>query len=248
LDGVVEPFRKRPLKGRYPFVWLDALYLKVCRDHRIVSQALIVAIGVQESGERQILGFCLGASEGYAFWLDFLRSLTWRGLRGVELVTGDAHEGLKGALGQAVAGVSWQCCRVHFVRNLLAHVPRGGKSIVAAALRTIFAQPERQAAELLAQAEDDILAYMALHPELWARIYSTNPLERVKKEGKGRTKVVGVFPDGRSATRLVGAVLLEIGDEWQVGRRYFRLETMARLIEPEPLLVGEPPPLHLAPV
>jgi len=267
LDEVVEPFRNRPLEGQYPFVWLDALYLKVRHNHRIVSQALVIATGVRENGERELLGFALGASEEEAFWLDFLRSLVRRGLKGVQLVTSDAHEGLKAALGQVLAGVSWQRCRVHFMRNLLAHVPRGDKSIAAAALRTIFAQPDRQAAgiqvaevvqamkrrwpkaaELLAQAEDDVLAYMVFPAELWTRIYSTNPLERLNKEVKRRTNVVGVFPDGASVARLVGAVLLEIADEWQVGRRYFSLEAMARVIEPEPLLVAEPVPFHLAPV
>jgi putative transposase len=267
LDEVVEPFRNRPLEGQYPFVWLDALYLKVRQNHRIVSQALVIATGVRENGEREVLGFALGASEEEAFWVDFLRSLVRRGLKGVQLVTSDAHEGLKAALEQVLTGVSWQRCRVHFMRNLLAHVPRGDKSIVAAALRTIFAQPDRQAAgvqlaevvqamqrrwpkaaELLAQAEDDILAYMAFPAELWTRIYSTNPLERLNKEVKRRTNVVGVFPDGGSVIRLVGAVLLEIADEWQVGRRYFSLETMARLIEPQPLMVAEPVAFHLAPV
>ncbi|MEW6217801.1 MAG: IS256 family transposase, partial [Candidatus Bipolaricaulota bacterium] len=279
LDVVVERFRSRPLEGTYPFVWLDALYLKVRQNHRIVSQALVIATGVRENGERELLGFALGASEEEAFWLDFLRSLVRRGLKGVQLVTSDAHEGLKAALGQVLTGASWQRCRVHFtlaphcvrrsagVRNLLAHVPRGDKSMVASALRTIFAQPDRQAAgiqvaevvqamkprwpkaaELLAQAEDDILAYMVFPAELWTRIYSTNPLERLNKEVKRRTNVVGVFPDGASVARLVGAVLLEIADEWQVGRRYFSLEAMAKVIEPVPLLVAEPVPFHLAPV
>jgi putative transposase len=267
LDEVVERFRSRPLEGQYPFVWLDALYLKVRHNHRIVSQALVIATGVRESGEREVLGFALGASEEEAFWLDFLRSLVRRGLNGVQLVTSDAHEGLKAALGKVLIGASWQRCRVHFMRNLLAHVSRGDKSIVAAALRTIFAQPDRQAAgvqlaevvqamqrrwpkaaELLAQAEDDILAYMAFPAELWTRIYSTNPLERLNKEVKRRTNVVGVFPDGGSVTRLVGAVLLETSDEWQVGRRYFSLEAMAKVIGPQPLLVAEPVAFHLAPV
>ncbi len=267
LDEVVEQFRNRPLEGTYPFVWLDALYLKVRHNHRIVSQALVIATGVRENGEREVLGFALGASEEEAFWLDFLRSLVRRGLKGVQLVTSDAHEGLKKALGKVLAGVSWQRCRMHFMRNLLAHVPRGDKSIVAAAVRTIFAQPDRQAAgvqlaeavqamqrrwpkaaERLEKAEADILAYMVFPPELWTRIYSTNPLERLNKEVKRRTNVVGVFPDGSSATRLVGAVLLEIADEWQVGRRYFSLEAMARVIEPQPLLVAEPVAFHLAPV
>jgi transposase-like protein len=267
LDEVVERFRSRPLEGQYPFIWLDALYLKVRDNHRIVSQALVIATGVRETGEREVLGFALGASEEEAFWLDFLRSLVRRGLSGVQLVTSDAHEGLKAALGKVLIGASWQRCRVHFMRNLLAHVSRGDKSVVAAALRTIFAQPDRQAAgiqvaevvqamqrrwpkaaELLAEAENDILAYMAFPPELWTRIYSTNPLERLNKEVKRRTNVVGVFPDGGSVTRLVGAVLLETSDEWQVGRRYFSLEAMAKVIGPQPLLVAEPVAFHLAPV
>jgi putative transposase len=267
LDEVVERFRSRPLEGQYPFVWLDALYLKVRHNHRIVSQALVIATGVRETGERDVLGFALGASEEEAFWLDFLRSLVRRGLNGVQLVTSDAHEGLKVALGKVLTGASWQRCRVHFMRNLLAHVPRGDKSIVAAALRTIFAQPDRQAAgvqlaevvqamqrrwpkaaELLAGAENDILAYMAFPAELWTRLYSTNPLERLNKEVKRRTNVVGVFPDGPSVGRLVGAVLVETSDEWQVGRRYFSLEAMAKVIGPQPLLVAEPVAFHLAPV
>ncbi len=267
LDEVVEPFRNRPLEGEYPFVWLDALYLKVRQNHRIVSQALVIATGVRENGEREVLGFALGASEEEAFWVAFLRSLVRRGLRGVQLVTSDAHEGLKAALGQVLTGVTWQRCRVHFMRNLLAHVPRGDKSIVAAALRTIFAQPDRlaagaqlaevvqamrrrwpKAAEILAQAEDDILAYLAFPPELWTRIYSTNPQERLNKEIKRRTNVVGVFPDGASAVRLAGSVLVEIADDWQVGRRYFSLESMARVMSPQPLLVAEPVAFHLAPV
>jgi transposase-like protein len=213
LDEVVEPFRNRPLEGTYPFVWLDALYLKVRHNHRIVSHALVIAIGVRERGEREVLGFGLERAKKRPLWLDFLRSLKRRGLTGVQLVTSNAHEGLKKALAQVLAGVTRQRVRVHIMRNLLAHVPLGDKSIVAAALRTIFAQPDRpaagvqlaevvqamqrrwsEAAELLAQAEDDILAYMAFPGELWTRIYSTNPLERLNTEVKRRTNVVGVFP------------------------------------------------------
>ncbi|MFV2045548.1 MAG: IS256 family transposase [Anaerolineales bacterium] len=267
LDEVVEGFRNRPLEGEYPYLWLDALYLKVRQNHRIVSQAMVIAIGVRETGDRDILGFALGASEDEAFWLDFLRSLVRRGLTGVRLVTSDAHEGLKAALGEVLNGVTWQRCRVHFMRNILAHVPKGDKAIVAAALRTIFAQPDRQAAgqqltevvgamrarwpkaaELLAEAEEDVLAYMAFPAEHWTRIYSTNPLERLNKEIKRRTYVVGVFPDQPSVIRLVGSVLMEIADEWQVTRRYFSHESMRKLTDPEPLLVSEPAPFRLAPV
>ncbi|MFV2044360.1 MAG: IS256 family transposase [Anaerolineales bacterium] len=267
LDEVVEGFRNRPLEGEYPYLWLDALYLKVRQNHRIVSQAMVIAIGVRETGERDILGFALGPSEEEAFWLDFLRGLVRRGLTGVRLVTSDAHEGLKAALAQALGGVTWQRCRVHFMRNILAHVPKGDKAIVAAALRTIFAQPDREAAgqqlaevvgamrarwpkaaELLAEAEEDILAYMSFPPEHWSRIYSTNPLERLNKEIKRRTYVVGVFPDQPSVIRLVGSVLMETADEWQVTRRYFSQESMRKLTDPEPLLVSEPAPFRLAPV
>jgi putative transposase len=267
LDELVEGFRNRRLEGEYPYLWLDALYLKVRQNHRIVSQAMVIAIGVRETGDRDILGFALGASEEEAFWLDFLRSLARRGLKGVQLVTSDAHEGLKAALEQVLAGVTWQRCRVHFMRNILAHVPKGDKAIVAAALRTIFAQPDREAAgqqlaevvqamrgrwpkaaELLAEAEEDILAYMTFPPDHWTRIYSTNPLERLNKEIKRRTYVVGVFPDQPSVIRLVGSVMMEVADEWQVTRRYFSQESMHKLTGLEPLVVSEPAPFRLAPV
>jgi transposase-like protein len=248
LTEVVEAFRNRPLEGSYPYIWLDALYVKVRVNHRIVSQAVVMAIGVRESGERVLLGFAVGASEDGAFWLSFLRSLVQRGLQGVQLVISDSHEGLKAALSQVLAGATWQRCRVHFMRNVLAHVPHGDKSMIAAALRTFFAQPSRQAAgqqlqevvrtmtarwpkaaQLVAEAEDDILAYMTFPPEHWTRIYSTNPLERLNKEVKRRTQVVGVFPDEAAVVRLIGAVLLEQADEWEVDRRYFSQESMRRL-------------------
>jgi transposase-like protein len=267
LDEFVEAFRNRPLEGSYPYLWLDALYLKVRQDHRIVSQALVVGIGVKDTGEREILGFSLGQSEEYAFWLDFLRGLVRRGLKGVQLVTSDAHEGLKAAVEQVLVGSTWQRCRVHFMRNVLAHIPKGSKSVVAAALRTIFAQPNRaaatqqlrevatamvsrwpKAADVVAAAEGDVLAYMTFPEDHWTRIYSTNPLERLNEEVKRRTNVVGVFPDEASVLRLVGSVLIEVWDDWQVGRRYFSQESMAKLTEPQALLVVEPQPLTLAPV
>jgi transposase-like protein len=267
LDEAVESFRNQPLDGEYPYLWLDALYLKVRQNHRIVSQALVIAIGVRASGERGVLGFALGASEDEAFWLDFLRGLKRRGLNGVQLVTSDAHEGLKAALSQVLAGVTWNRCRVHFMRNILAHIPKGDKAVVAAAMRTIFAQPDRKAAgeqlsevvrvmqprwpkaaELLEDAEEDILAHMSFPKEHWSRIRSTNPLERLNREVKRRTNVVGVFPDEASVIRLAGSVLVEIDDEWQVGRRYFSKESMQKLIEPEPWLVCEPVAFTLAPV
>jgi len=267
LDEVVTVFRNRPLEGRYPYIWLDAVYLKVRQNHRIVSQAMVIVIGVNERGEREILGFALGASETEAFWQEFLRSLVQRGLKGVQLVISDAHEGLKSAIAQVLSGASWQRCRVHFMRNLLAHVPRGDQALVAATLRTIFAQPSQdaarqqlrvvydamakrwpKAAQVLIDAEEDILAYMAFPEDHWKRICSNNVLERLNKEVKRRTNVVGIFPDEASTIRLVGAVLQEQADEWQVAKRYFSLESMKRLYEPEPLMVAEPMPFTLAPV
>lgn len=267
LDQFVEAFRNRPLEGNYPYLWLDALYLKVRQDHRIVSQALVVAIAVRDTGDREILGVALGQSEEYAFWLDFLRGLVRRGLKGVQLVISDAHEGLKAALEHALSGATWQRCRVHFMRNVLAHIPKGSKSVVVAFLRTIFAQPNRaaasqqlrevatamaprwpRAADVVARAEEDVLAYMSFPEEHWTRIYSTNPLERLNEEVKRRTNVVGVFPDEASVLRLVGSVLIEVWDDWQVGRRYFSQESMAKLSQPEALLIVEPQPLTLAPV
>ncbi|MFZ3079947.1 MAG: IS256 family transposase [Bellilinea sp.] len=267
LDEVVTDFRNRPLEGRYPYVWLDATYLKVRQNHRIVSQALVIAIGVTELGEREVLGFSLGASETEAFWLEFLRSLVGRGLSGVQLVTSDAHEGLKAAIGHVLSGASWQRCRGHFMRNLLCHVPRGDQAMVAAALRTVFAQPNQEAArrqlravyeamlprwpkaaQVLSEAENDILAYMVFPQEHWKRIYSNNVLERLNKEVKRRTNVVGVFPDEPSVIRLVGAVLQEQADEWQVAKRYFSLESMHKLYDPQPLLMAEVMPFTLAPV
>lgn len=267
LDEVVQDFRNRTLEGKYPYVWLDALYLKVRQNHRIVSQAVVIAVGVNDQGERDLLGFALGASETEAFWLEFLRSLTQRGLKEVQLVISDAHEGLKAAVAQVLSGSSWQRCRVHFMRNLLSHIPRGDQAMVAAALRTIFAQPEQdaarrqlravydvmaprwpKAAQLLMNAENDILAYMVFPKEHWKRIYSNNVLERLNKEVKRRTNVVGVFPDEPSVIRLVGAVLQEQADEWQIAKRYFSLESMRKLYDPQPLIMAEPVPFTLAPV
>jgi putative transposase len=267
LDEVVQQFRNRPLEGEYPYLWLDALYLKVRQNHRIVSMAMVIAIGVDTEGRRHILGFALGASEVSAFWLDFLRSLVERGLQGVQLVISDAHEGLKTAINQVLTGAAWQRCRVHCMRNILAHVPKRDKALVAAAIRTIFAQPDREAAkqqlaevvnamrsrwpnaaDVLERAEDDILAYMAFPQKHWTRIYSTNPLERLNKEVKRRTNVVGVFPDQPSVLRLAGSILIEIDDEWQAAeRRYFSLETIRELTHPE-VLLEDLGPLRLAPI
>lgn len=268
LDEQVEQFRNRPLEHSYPYVWFDAIYLKVRQNHRIVSMATVIAIGVRETGERDVLGVALGASESEPFWTEFMRSLVKRGLQGVQLVISDAHEGLKAAIAKALSGATWQRCRVHFLRNLLAHVPQGDKALVAALVRTVFAQPNQQAAgqqllevtrvlesrwpkaaTVLTQAADDVLAYMAFPKEHWTRIYSTNPLERLNREIRRRTDVVGVFPDEASAIRLAGAILMERADEWEVERRYFSLESMRKLTAPDPqaLLQAEVEPLRLAP-
>jgi transposase-like protein len=266
LDEPVRAFRERPLEGDYPYLWLDATYVKMRQNHRIVSMALVVATGVRETGEREVLGFASGASEEASFWIEFLRSLVERGLRGVRLATSDAHQGLKAALSEVLSGATWQRCRVHFMRNILAHVTRADKAMVASALRTIFAQPDRaaageqldlvagsmatrwaKAAELLWEAEDDVLAYMSFPSEHWTRIYSTNPLERLNKEIKRRTNVVGIFPDAASLERLVGAILIDVHEEWEVGRRYFSQESMRRLTTPEAYLALAAP-LHLEPI
>jgi len=267
LDELVRDFRHRPLEDEYPYVWLDALYLKVRQNHRVVSLAVVVAVGVTHEGERTVLGFDVGASEEEAFWLEFLRSLIKRGLKGVRLVISDAHEGLKAAVNIVFAGSSWQRCRVHFVRNVLAHIPKGDKAMMAAAVRTIFAQPNREAAgqqlryvaetistrwpkasKLLLRAEEDVLAFMAFPKVHWTRIYSTNILERLNKEVKRRTKVVEIFPDTPSVIRLVGTLLAEADDEWQISRRYFSKESMHQLYEPDLDMLAEPTPLTLAPI
>ena len=267
LDGVVAAFRDRPLNDAYPYLWLDALYLKVRQNGRIVSLAVVIAIGVRTSGERDILGFDVGASEDEAFWLQFLRRLKERGLHGVRLVTSDAHQGLKKALSQTMSEASWQRCRVHFMRNLLAYVPKRDKAMVAAAVRTIFAHLERKAAgqqlievasvlqqrwpkaaNMLLEAEEDILCFMHFPQGHWRRIYSNNPLERLNKEIKRRTNVVGIFPDRNAVIRLVGALLMEIDDEWQIGRRYFSLASMKELLEPDDEAKLAALPIPLAPV
>ena len=252
LDPVVEAFRTRPLIGEHPYVWLDATYHKVRMDGRVVSQATVVAIGVTLDGERQILGVDVGASEDRGFWTAFLRSLVKRGLTGVRLVISDAHEGLKQAISTVLSGAAWQRCRVHFMRNLLATVPQVMREPIAAIVRTIFAQPDYatsmaqlhkvadglrarlpQAAALLEDAAEDILAHKHFPEEHRRQLHSTNPLERLNKEIKRRSNVIGIFPNVRATIRLVGAILLEQDDEWAVAeRRYFSAESMKRLLTP----------------
>jgi transposase-like protein len=250
LDVEVERFRSRPLgEATYPYVWLDATYVKARTNGRVSGQAVVIAIGLNMvTGQREVLGLDVGPSEDGAFWLAFLRGLVARGLSGVQLVISDAHEGLKGAIGAVLVGASWQRCRVHFVRNALALTPKSAAQLVAATIRTVFVQPEpemasatwRQVAEsyrlrypklatLMDNAEADVLAYLAFPPEHWRQIWSNNPLERLNREVKRRTDVVGIFPNEAAIVRLVGMVLAEQHDEWQVGRRYFSAESLAKL-------------------
>jgi transposase-like protein len=245
IDGRVNDFLNRPITGEWPYLWLDATYLKVRQGGRIVSVAVIIATAVNTDGRREILGLGIGPSEAAVFWGDFLRTLKNRGLAGVKLVISDAHEGLKAAITQ-VLGATWQRCRVHFMRNLLAYAPKGQHSMIAAAVRTVFTQQDRAAASqawrhvadqlrqrfpklaaVLDEAEHDVLAFMDFPRAHWPKIYSTNPLERLNKEVKRRANVVGIFPNEPSIRRLIGAILLEQNDEWQLQHRYLTLETMA---------------------
>ena len=231
-----------------PYLWLDATYVKVRQNGRIVSVAVIVAVAVNSDGRREVLGMTVGASEAETFWTAFLRTLARRGLRGVKLVISDAHEGLKAAVAK-VLHASWQRCRVHFMRNVLAHAGKQGRRVVAAFIATAFAQEDaetarsqwRQVADqirpkvaklaaLMDEAETDVLAFMSFPKDHRPKIHSTNPLERLNGEIKRRTEVVGIFPNEQSITRLVGAILLEQNDEWAVQRaRYMTLETIAPL-------------------
>ena len=255
LDEEVERFRNRPLEGSYPYVWVDATYVKARQDGRVVSVAVVIAVGVKaQTGEREVLGFDVGPSEDGAFWTSFLRSLMARGLCGVRLLTSDAHQGLKSAVAAVLVGASWQRCRVHFMRNALSLVPKAAQQMVGATIRTVFAQPDSEGAreqwrrvsesfisrfprlsELMNEAEEDVLSYSAFPQEHWQKIWSNNPLERVNKEVKRRTNVVGIFPTEGSVIRLVGSVLSEQHDEWQVSKRYFSAGSLAKLGRKEDL-------------
>jgi putative transposase len=248
IDGKIGAFLDRPLEGDWPYLWLDATYVKVREQGRIVSVALIIAVGVNGDGRREVLGLSVGASEAETFWLDFLRGLKRRGLAGVKLVVSDAHEGLKAAIAR-VLHASWQRCRVHFMRNALAHAGKQGRRVVSAFIATAFAQEDaaaataqwRQVADqlrpkvpklaaLMDEAEPDVLAYMTFPKDHRVKIHSTNPIERVNGEIKRRTEVVGIFPNEAAIVRLAGAILLEQNDEWAVQRaRYMTLETIAPL-------------------
>jgi transposase-like protein len=249
LDEEVERFRNRPLEGSYPYVWVDATYVKARQDGRVASTAVVIAVGVKaHTGEREVLGLDVGPSEDGAFWRSFLRSLVARGLSGVRLVTSDSHQGLKSAVEAVLVGASWQRCRVHFMRNALSLVPKAAQQMVGATIRTVFAQPDAQGAheqwrrvtvgfrsrfprlaELMEEAEEAVLSYAAFPQEHWQKIWSNNPLERVNKEVKRRTNVVGIFPNEAAVIRLVGSVLCEQHDEWQVSKRYFSAGSLAKL-------------------
>jgi transposase-like protein len=259
IDERVNGFLDRPLEGEWPYLWLDATYLKVREGGRIISVAAIIAVAVSTEGKREIVGLGLGPSEAETFWSAFLKTLLKRGLRGVKLVISDAHEGLKHAIGK-VLGATWQRCRVHWMRNALAHVPKGQHSMVAAALRQTFLQADQDAARqawrqladqlrprwpklagLMDDSEHDVLAYMAFPAQHRTKLHSTNPLERLNKEVKRRADVVGIFPGETSIIRLIGAVLLEANDEWQLQHRYMQIEAMAELMAPEPQTLRLPP-------
>lgn len=252
LDERVQAFLNRPIEGDWPYLWIDATYVKTREAGRIVSVAVIVAVAVNTDGQRQVLGMKVGASEAEPFWTEFLRSLLRRGLRGIKLVISDSHEGLKAAVTK-VLKASWQRCRVHFMRNALAHAPKTQRRMVSAAIATVFAQETAAGAReqwqvvaeqlrpkfpkigaLMDAAEHEVLAYMDFPKAHWLQIHSTNPLERLNAEIKRRTNVVGIFPNEAAIVRLVGAMLEEQSDEWALQRRYLQLEGLQTLSDTAP--------------
>jgi putative transposase len=248
IDTRVNTFLNRPLEGDWPYIWIDATYVKTRQSGTIVSVAVIIAVGVNTDGRREVLGMQIGASEAEPFWTEFLRSLTRRGLRGVKLVISDAHEGIKSAVSK-VFSATWQRCRVHFMRNALAHAGKSGRRVVSAFIATAFAQDDAKSASLqwrsvadqlrpkipklaalMDSAEHDVLAFMTFPQTHRAKLHSTNPIERLNGEIKRRTNVVGIFPNEAAITRLIGALIMEQSEEWVVQRgRYMSLETLAPL-------------------
>lgn len=253
LDGTVKAFRERKLEGRFPYIWLDAIVFKCREGGRIANVAALVAVGVNEDGHREVLGLDVVTTEDGAGWLAFLRGLKARGLRGVELVVSDAHPGLKDAIHSVLRGAAWQRCRTHFMRNLLTKVPKTMQPLVATLVRTIFAQPDaestreqykrvvdqlkpkmREAATMLDDCREELLAFTSFPKEHWRQIWSNNPQERLNRELRRRTDVVGIFPNRASIIRLVGAVLLEMNDDWAVVRRYMTFEVpTVKEVEPQ---------------
>src|SRR5438045_1990883 len=250
IDERVNAFLDRSLDGEWPYLWLDATYLKVRDGGRIVSVAAIIAVAVSTEGRREIVGLGIGPSEAEPFWSGFIKGLTKRGLRGLKLVISDGHDVLRLAI-TPVLGATWQRCRLHWIRNALAHVPRGQHTMVAAAIRQAFLQADAEAAHqtwrhvadqlrprwpklatLMDDSEHDVLAYMTFPGQHRTKLHSTNPLERLNKEVKRRADVVGIFPNEASIIRLIGAVLLEQNDEWQLQHRYMQVEAMAELVVP----------------
>jgi putative transposase len=271
LDAQVEAFRSRPLDaGPYTFVWMDALTIKVREAGRTVNVHALIAVGVNGDGQREVLGLEVASAEDGAGWLGFLRGLTARGLSGVKLVISDAHRGLVDAIAAALPGAGWQRCRTHYLRNLLTKVPRSAQPWVATMVRTIFDQPDAasvraqfarvveaiearfpDAATHLDDARDDLLAFAAFPHEIWRQIWSNNPQERLNKEIRRRTDVVGIFPNRAAIIRLVGAVLAEQTDEWTEQRRYMGIELLTKarltLIDGQPAdTTTEPTPAALA--
>jgi putative transposase len=252
IDERVQAFLNRPIEGDWPYLWIDATYVKTRQAGRVVSVAVIIAVAVNTDGVREILGVATGPSEAEPFWTEFLRSLTRRGLRGVKLVISDAHEGLKAAVAK-VLKTTWQRCRVHFIRNALAHANKGQRQAVLAMINTIFAQETPDAARaqwrlvadqlkeklpklaaMMDEAEHEVLAFMGFPRAHRAQIHSTNPLERLNAEVKRRTNVVGIFPNERAIIRLVGAMMIEQNDEWSLQRRYMQLEGLQSLSDSQP--------------
>ena len=250
LDAQTDAFRTRRLDAEYPYVWFDARYEHVREDNRVQSMAVVVAYGVRSDGVREVLGLDVGLSEDVVLWRAFMQGLVARGLRGVKLVISDAHVGLTQAIKEVFLGAAWQRCRVHFMRNILARVPKTAQAMVAATVRTIFEQPDRAAAEtqllqviealqarfpavvqLLLDAEGEVLAFYDFPPEHRRQIASTNPLERLNKELKRRSAVVGIFPNRHAVLRLFGALLAEQNDEWLVaGHRYMSETSLCKLL------------------